>query len=296
MGTWDVPINGDMTIIDAILGSVTTVALTNVPVTLTATQAQVAVLRFTGTLTGNVAITLPQQAFYLVQNQCSGAFVVTLKSASPGNIIAIPRGNAYQVFNDGTDLSFVNLGETGQTKFWYASALPTWVTSCTVQPYLACDGATFNATTYAALNALLGGNTLPDLRSYTQIPLDTFGTAAGAAGRIGTVNTGNGTIVGATLGTSGGRSTNTLLLANLPVANLSSASLSVALANATNVLRYTGSFGDTGSVGPKVAFNAAPDKDTLTASVSGTVPLGGSATPVNGFQISKMAGIVVIKT
>ena len=26
------------------------------------------------------------------------------------------------------------------------------------------DGSTFNATTYAALNAFLGGNTLPDLR------------------------------------------------------------------------------------------------------------------------------------
>ena len=30
--------------------------------------------------------------------------------------------------------------------------------------FLLCDGSTFNATTYADLNTLLGGNTLPDLR------------------------------------------------------------------------------------------------------------------------------------
>lgn len=39
-----------------------------------------------------------------------------------------------------------------------------WPTSSVPTNYLECDGSTFSAGTYAALNTLLGGNTLPDLR------------------------------------------------------------------------------------------------------------------------------------
>ena len=39
-----------------------------------------------------------------------------------------------------------------------------WPTSSVPTNYLECDGSTFSAVTYAALNTLLGGNTLPDLR------------------------------------------------------------------------------------------------------------------------------------
>jgi len=39
-----------------------------------------------------------------------------------------------------------------------------WVTDTPPTGWLICDGSNFNAATYPALNALLGNNTLPDLR------------------------------------------------------------------------------------------------------------------------------------
>lgn len=296
VGTWDIPVNGDMTILDNILGSVAAISLTNANVTLTTEQAQCAVLRLSGTLTGNVAITLPQQAFYIVQNQCSGAFVVTLKASSAGNIIGIPRGNSFQVFNDGTDVAFTDLGQTGKMEWWYASAMPAWVAACTVNPYLALDGSTFNATTYAALNAFLGTNTLPDFRSYAPIPLDDMGTAAGPAGRIGTVNTGNGTIVGSTIGTAGGKTTNTIGLVNLPATNLSLSGLSIPLTNGNTIVQGGGPFGQVANGSDRRGFNNPPETVTITAGITGTLPLGGSGTALNNFQPSKMSGIFVIKT
>src|SRR3569832_1442092 len=95
VGTWDAPLNGDMTIIDACFGTVTTVALSNVsPVALSATQAQANVLRFTGTLTANVTVTIPAIVKgWTVDNQCTvGVYGVFLQNVSGGQQIGLPPG------------------------------------------------------------------------------------------------------------------------------------------------------------------------------------------------------------
>ena len=76
-------------------------------------------------------------------------------------------------------------------------------------------GQAISRTTYAALFALVGttfgsgdGSTtfnLPDLRGRVIAALDNMGGSA--AGRIGTVSTDSGTIVGSTLGSAGGSAT-----------------------------------------------------------------------------------------
>lgn len=59
VNSWDAdPINNNSAIIDAISGTVTTKSLTNVNVSLTNTESQTSILRFTGTLTGNVLVTV----------------------------------------------------------------------------------------------------------------------------------------------------------------------------------------------------------------------------------------------
>lgn len=296
VGTWDHPVNANSEDLDSILGGVTTVALTNVNVTLSASQMKCMGLKLTGTLTGNVVLTFTTPGFYFIDNQCTGAFVVTIWKGS-GKACGIPPGEVTDFFNDGTDWRFRNLARTGAMEFWYTSTMPAWVTASTVPPFLCCDGATFSAVTYPALNAFLGGTTLPDMRSYVPIPLDDMGTAAGAAGRIGSVNTGSGTIVGATLGSSGGSNTQTITQANLPVASLVSSSLSVALSNASDVATAssTSNFNNPGGSGIRALANDAQIR-TIAATVSGTVPLGGSGTGHNNIQLSKMAGIMVIKT
>ena len=70
VNTWDVPVNANSTAADGFFGGVVTVSLSNSPVTLSAPsgvvaptagpfQSQNRILKFTGTLTGNVQVTLP---------------------------------------------------------------------------------------------------------------------------------------------------------------------------------------------------------------------------------------------
>ncbi|HEY6861655.1 MAG TPA: hypothetical protein VI358_17960, partial [Pseudolabrys sp.] len=77
-GTWGSTLNSDViTIVDNNLGSTTTKSLTNVNVTLSATESQSLILRLTGTLTGAVQITTAAVGMTIVENATSGNFAVT---------------------------------------------------------------------------------------------------------------------------------------------------------------------------------------------------------------------------
>src|SRR5258706_1791798 len=74
VGTWDLPVNGNFNSIDSMMGSVTTVALTSTPVTLTTSQALVNVIRLTGTLTSNLAVNLPGiYKSWIIDNQLTNS-------------------------------------------------------------------------------------------------------------------------------------------------------------------------------------------------------------------------------
>lgn len=183
IGTWDQPLNANSVIVDAVAGNVTTTSLTNADVTLTTTQARVAILRFTGALTGNCIVTLPAIIkSWICENLTTGAFVVKISGGS-GNVVALRPGSS-QVYWDGTNVKYINLGGVGD--YWDTSEAdtPLWVSNCTVPPALKCDGSTFNAGTYPILNAHLAGNTLPDFRGRGAFYLN------GSSGRITTAGSG----------------------------------------------------------------------------------------------------------
>jgi microcystin-dependent protein len=208
-GTWDVPINGDFNSIDGFLGGVQTLSLSNANVTLTAPpgsitpsagpyQATNAVLRFMGTLTGNVQVTLPLPGRVLIENLTSGNFTVSFAAATSGEVIATPQGSRMSIYNDGSNVRFdCGIGEIpGKMDFLGGvSALPAWVSACTVPPFLIADGSVYNFTTFPALGALYGGS---------------FG---GNGTRITTAGCG---INGQTLGASGGSQNFTLQRSDLP--------------------------------------------------------------------------------
>lgn len=183
-GTWDLPVNGDFTIADGFFGGVQPIAASASPITLTApagftavpaggpTQAQNAVLRFTGTLTAGVQVTLPMPGYMIIENLTTGAFVLSFRAVGSGQIIAVEQGAIQHIYNDGTNVRFVNLPTVGSYLDICDATTPAWITSCTVPPYLNCDGTTFNAATYPYLNGKLGGNTLPDLRGVARYTLN----------------------------------------------------------------------------------------------------------------------------
>lgn len=109
-GTWgagssDALNEGVIQIMDANLGGITALSLTNVsPIALTQSQADNGMLRLTGTLTGNIAIGpdvgVVMQGFYCFENLTTGSFTVTF-----GNGVAqavLPPNRRGQFFIDGT--------------------------------------------------------------------------------------------------------------------------------------------------------------------------------------------------
>lgn len=176
VGVWDTPVNADFTALDGLFGGVQTVSASSVPITLTSpagftptpsggpTQAQNGVLRFTGTLTAGVQVTLPLPGYIIIENLTTGAFLLTFRAIGSGEIIAVDQGIQQHVYNDGTNVRFVNLPPIGSYLDLCDASTPLWVNACTKPPYLLCDGSTFSAVTYPYLNVKLGGNTLPDFR------------------------------------------------------------------------------------------------------------------------------------
>jgi hypothetical protein len=165
-----------MGIIDNSFGGVATIPLTNSPVTLSGAQYQCAFLVFTGALSGSVAVTFPAVgSFYTVQNLTSNTsnFQVTFLTTAGGQTIGCPWGTPTQIFTDGSNVKYMNLGR-GVGDYWdYAgSSVPAWVSACTVPPYLNCDGTAFSSATYPVLATILGGTTLPDARGRLRLALD----------------------------------------------------------------------------------------------------------------------------
>lgn len=262
-GTWDVPVNGNSGILDDAFGSVASIALSSTGVTLTIAQAQKAVLRFSGTITANIAVLLPATPsifkFWTVENNTTGNFYVTLGNYAGGNVVGLPPYEPVQVYSDGTDMKFLNLGRVGSYVDLATTAVPSWITNSTVPPYLNCDGSTFSSATYPALYALLGTTTLPDSR-----------------GRFrATLNQGTGRIV------SPGLDANTLLAgggsqlitqANLPSVNFSTAGIvSVTINNDATWQGFNGSPGAGNAVAQLAS--SAPNANAGT-SFWGIAPTG----------------------
>jgi len=303
VGTWaTLCTNPDYVAIDGYLGGVQTISLSNVPVTLTSpaaftptpsggpTQAQNAVLKLTGTLTSNVQITLPLPGYYVIDSSglaaagIASGFNVTLRAVGSGLIVGVPPGNARHVYNDGTNVYHVGLPEIGTYADYANAALPGWVTSCTVRPFLLCDGSTFNAVTYPILNVILGGNTLPDLRGATRYTLN------GGTSRITTAGSGlDGNTIFATKFTQ----TVTLLTGNLPpytpTGNNAANSVSVTAAQGFTT---SGSFQ---ALVPPGEANIGPSSFTVPAQAWTGNAQGGTSTPFGSIGTGVVAGITMIR-
>ena len=219
VGTWGTVLNTNAAAIDGIIGGFSTISLSVATTFALSTsgasltpgagpnQSSNALIKFSGTLTGNVVVQFTVPGFYIVHNQCTvGAFSIKLSpSAGVGNSIGCPPGQKVHVFYDGTDMDYVNTPPVGSALDLHGvSAVPAWMSVCTVLPYLIKDGTVYNFSQYTALANLLGstfgGNgvttfAVPDEMNRVRLPVDT-----GTAARVTSLSGINGT----TMGASGG--------------------------------------------------------------------------------------------
>lgn len=285
-GAWDTPMNNNFTELDAIFGSVTSKTLSSSNVTLTQTECQVSILRFTGTITANITITFTSTIkSWICENNTTGAFTVTMSGGS-GNVVALPPGSC-QIYWDGTNVSFINIGRTGELLDYIGSSVPAWISACTVPPALNCNGGSFSAVTYPRLFAILGGTTLPDLRGRFRANLNQTTSRITTAG---------GGVDGDTNLSVGGVQTTTIAQANLPNISMSGSSLTASVKGSTAYgsdndlptlagtgvqIDLAGGVGGSGShVGP--------------ISIGGSISLGGSGTDLTNIPPVCVVGITMV--
>lgn len=266
VGTWDTPVNNNMTELDLNVGGAVSITLNNSPVVLASAQYQSRLITFASTLTGSVTITFPStfKKDYIIRHTCTGssAFTITLQTTvAGGQVIACRPGNAFQCYNDGTNLTFVNLGtEIGGYWDYAGSSVPAWVSACTVPPYLYCNGQTFSATTYPQLAVILASTTVPDFRGRSAHYLND------GTGRLTSAGAG---IDGNTIFASGGSNGVTLGTSHIPTHTSSGSNTITVYANgssANHVPYTTGTWsqnGPSGTSGGAVVFPTPSNSSVL---------------------------------
>jgi hypothetical protein len=294
VGTWDTPVNANMSVVDLVEGGIATISLNNSNVTLSAAQFRCKTITFNSTLTGAIAITFPTSftKSYEIQNLCSGssAFTVTMvTTAAGGQGASCPFGEIFEVLNDGANIKFKNFGRIGSYMEYAGSSAPAWLNACTVPPYLNCDGTSFSSATYPVLTTILGGTTLPDRRG-----------TVGAALNQGTnrITSGGGGVDGNTIRTVGGVQTNTIAAGNLPALGVSITDSGHTHLN-QHVSAQIGNGGTiqfSGSV--LVAIGQGSGADPVTTSVTGisaTANPGGANSAMTNLPPMTIYGICMIR-
>lgn len=313
--TWgEDDINPNMVALDGLLAGVQTISLSSAPVTLTSpagfvptpspgpTQSQNRVLKFTGTLSADVLVTLPLPGVYVIDySVITGNFVTQLRAVAAGDVIALPPGAITTIYCDGTNVKFVDLGKPADMEFWAGvSSMPRWVTSCTKAPYLIADGstATYNFSDYPYLGARMGsafgGNGvttfgIPDGAGRLLLPYDRTGA------RITTAGSGlNGQTMGAV--NSATAQSSQLLTANLPPYTPSGTVAGTALVG-WSVDQYQPPGGGSRNAVNAITSGSGGNSATLTVTAAFTgTPAGGTSVIFSNVPPAQVAGIWVVKT
>ena len=114
-GTWGQITNTNLLILEQAIGGFTTFNVTNASRALTFTNGALSngkndVIRLTGTLAGNLNVTIPNsiEKTYIVQNDCDHAGnTLTFKTTS-GTGVLLCEGNCYILYSDGTNIVKAN--------------------------------------------------------------------------------------------------------------------------------------------------------------------------------------------
>lgn len=110
---WGAVTDGNLAFLEDTVGEVTSKTLASSNVTLTDDEERSLFIKLSGTLGANVEVrTNDRKGFWLVKNDCTGAFTVTFKPTS-GTGIVVPQGGAILAVCDGTNTTLIgtNVGE-----------------------------------------------------------------------------------------------------------------------------------------------------------------------------------------
>jgi hypothetical protein len=98
------------------LPQIAAVSISTANVTLTAAQARCKIIVLSGTLTGDRSLIVPDRGVWIVDDNTSGSFTVTVKTAS-GTGATTTQGSASIFFSDGTNVGSIAGGGAGSNSF-----------------------------------------------------------------------------------------------------------------------------------------------------------------------------------
>ena len=110
VNTWNIPVNGDMSIIDQAFGGMTSLNATSGSATLTVAQYRSLILSVTGTITADITYTIPAGVGgqWIVSNGTTGAYNLIIASGGGGTTAIIPAGGVVLAATDGTNATLVS--------------------------------------------------------------------------------------------------------------------------------------------------------------------------------------------
>jgi hypothetical protein len=126
----EVTANDAFTKLESAICAVTTLTVTTADVTVTDAQFRSAVLKLTGTLTGNRAVIVPARSKpFVIDNQTSGAYTVTVKVSGQTGIV-VTQGTKALCYADGTDVR--SLSDSFAANVHHTVYSPTYAATTTI--------------------------------------------------------------------------------------------------------------------------------------------------------------------
>jgi hypothetical protein len=294
---WDVPLNGDMNIIDAAFGGVTSLNATSGSANLSVSQYQKFALNVTGAMSANATYTIPSGVggYWLVRNDTTdsvgGPWTVRIASGGGGSNVAPLRGKNVLIWSDGTNIRNVdeNVESIGTVTSVAVSGGTTGLTA-NGSPITTNGTITLGG----VLNVASGGTNLTAFGTGVSGALSANAIGTGAmvlqsnatliTPAIGTPSSGNlvnthGLPIANTTGTlavnRGGTGSTTLTANNLLVGNGTSSVAVLAPGTTGNVVTSNGTHWNSQAFSSSGRLIRAPQ--VLTSGVSYTTPVTATA-------------------
>jgi len=292
-GTWDLPINNNLSALDLMIGGVANVTIASTTTTLSSSQYLCKTIIISGVLTGNTDLVFPSSISksYEIYNLVSNpqTFQVVLRSATGGlRTLGAPPADIIEVYYNsaGTNAGFTPKGHrVGSLLEHCGSSVPAWISLSSPAPYLNCDGTAFSSATYPMLSTYLGGATLPDLRGVARATLNQ-GTSriTSSSGVDGNTNLSRGGVQGTTLLTGNlPPYTPTGNLGISPTFSQNFSAYQVVGGPGANLLDTTGASGQTGIT-----------TQTISGNFFGNAQ-GGASVPISRMSPTTVCGITMIR-
>jgi len=203
-GTWGDKTNSNINLIQQALAGyeavtvngtgATTLAMTDE----TISNARNQVIKLTGTITGNIDVTIPDsiEKTYIIQNGTTGSFTVTFKTVSgTGFTFSATEKNVAICYSDGTNIVEISNQLTGLTPGTDVQAYAATLTAIaalavTDSNIIVGNGSTWVAETGATARTSLGLGTASDVQ-FNDTQLDSLGVGTAASGTSGEIRATN---------------------------------------------------------------------------------------------------------